>query len=200
MSIIIAKNIEGVILILSDSKVSINSADESVSGDSRLRISPVEGILKTLILYGGICISYAGDVVGAVRIINMFKDYGKFQSIDDMCMFLKDRINSENADVEFILCLASGSSERYLYKITSNKIEKGMSLWIGDRNAFSKFQEIYSSELETAPYELKAFQIAFRKLIDDQSITSIGDFIVETVYSNYPCFFYCERLDSVRGS
>jgi hypothetical protein len=62
MSIVIAKIENNECVFLSDTKVSIDFGDKTVTGGSKLRLPPEDGVLKIQIVYKNVCICYAGNV------------------------------------------------------------------------------------------------------------------------------------------
>ncbi len=200
MSIIIAKKMDGVTIILSDTKLSIDSPDKSTTGGHKLRIAPEKGALKSIIIFNGICISYAGDVSAACSIILEFQKI-RFSSIEEMSMYLQKKIVDYGDDVEFILACAN-KQDQFLFKITKQEVSiSSDSVWIGSYSAFNRFQYIYKSEQEKSTELQRAFKNGFQKLLEEQSIPEIGDFMVETVFNpkNGACFFYSDSLISHRG-
>lgn len=112
--------------------------------------------------------------------------------------FLQESLLQENDDSEFIL--GSYYFEKLeLYKIESNKIEKGTSFWIGNKFAFSEFQSYYNSDNRKKLLNNR-FQTSFDDLIRYSEIPTIGDFIIGAYFkSSHKCFVYEDTFISNSG-
>lgn len=173
MSIIIAKIDNNQCLFLSDTKVSINNGDRSVTGNNKIRMLPNEGVLKIHILNPKICIAFAGNVEDSTEIINELTKL-KPNSVEETLSFLKTKLNQKHDDSEFIISLILNDNMPKLYKVDKNKIEEGKTFWIGEYEAFKEFQSINStSNKETI---LSKASDSFIKLLAESKIKTIGDF------------------------
>lgn len=197
MSIIIAKIEGNTCLFKSDTKVSILNGDNSVTGDNKLRLNPNEGVLKVHIIHPAICVAFAGNIDICTNII--YRLCRKLPvELEQILTFLQQSLLQENDDSEFIL--GSYYFEKLeLYKIESNKIEKGNSFWIGNKSAFSEFQSYYNSDNREKLADNR-FQASFDDLIRYSETPTIGDFIIGSYFkSSHKCFVYEDTFISHSG-
>lgn len=161
-------------------------SDAKISYPDQLRNSPLSGALK-LITINDLCIGYAGnyhvalDSIRNIRNLNLI-DYG--QVIDSL---FKSH-NESNAGVDFII--ATYRPALMLIRIANGAVEMDLdSTWIGDPEAFSKYQELYHSatpvKSETESEEqAQQYEVASRmgdalgQLIREGAYESVGDFTI----------------------
>jgi hypothetical protein len=196
MSIIIVKKIENTCAFMSDTKVSIDSKDKSVTGNDKLRLPPEEGVLKIHILFQSICIAFAGTVNICTNILHNLCTY-KPRDINLILKFLQDGLIQNNDDSAFIASFATPTGLK-LYKVDNKKIEEGESFWIGVKDAFSEFQHSYLKENEYGKLN-KNFSRAFSDMLINTSIPSIGDFVIGAYYNTENSSFIYEEGMEVKG-
>lgn len=198
MSIIIAKIEKDECLFRSDTKVSIENGDDSVTGNNRIRLAPEEGVLKIHILNESLCVAFAGNVKICCEIINGIF-YKKSNDGKSIIQFIKDKLELLNDDSEFIVAYVKKHFEPRLFKIDKNKVEEGKSFWIGNHEAFNEFQSYF---LDNKPSfsSLDKTVYAFREMIRNSKINSIGDFVIGAYYNKTnTSFLYEEAMESNSG-
>lgn len=198
MSIVIAKIENNKCLFKSDTKVSINNGDKTVTGDNQLRLPPCDGILKIHILHQSICIAFAGTVEVCSQIIH---DLCKIQPhcIDDILSHLQNGLIKENDNSEFIVGTYLSSNKLRLFRVDNQTIEEGTSFWIGVKEAFNEFQS-YFLQKNTKDSELDWFSHCFGKMINNSEISTIGDFTIGVYFRKQnKSFVYEEYLESRSG-
>lgn len=214
MSLIYAHKTSLGIRILSDSKLTIEPDDKYIL---KSVLKPEEynniiryGIIKTVIYKPTITISFAG----VLEHFNELLECLKSNNINDEIEVLKYATsihNKHNRDVDFII-----TTDKDIYEIKNGKYEKVDFCWIGDKAAFSKFQEHRSNfvfdEKSCSPEdfmkeEINAFKeidtnkYAFQKVRDTDNIETVGGFLVICAKSNYEnCEYeFLSRLGSFSG-
>jgi hypothetical protein len=196
LSIIIAKKIGDTCVFKSDTKVSIESIDKTVTGNDKLRLPPEEGVLKIHILFPSICIAFAGTVDVCTNILHELCNYQP-TDMNVILKFLQDGLIKANDDSAFIASFATQENLK-LFKIDNEKIEEGKSFWIGVKDAFSEFQRYYLNENEDEKLN-KEFSFAFSDMIRDTKIPSIGDFVIGAYYRAVNKSFVYEQGMEVKG-
>lgn len=192
MSIIIAKTEGDQCIICSDTKVSIDNGDLSVTGDGKVRLPITDGVLKTHIVAPKINISYAGDVRTATKIVHKLISEKPINILE----FIKNELIKNNNDVDFIVAYHLDKNPQ-LYKITKDNIQKGDSFWIGDIFAFSEFQSYYNSPENTIKNFNDRFYDSFTELINQTGINTIGNFSISVSFrKEYDYFIYDRKLES----
>lgn len=198
MSIIIAKIENQDCIFLSDTKVSIDNGDKSVTGGNKIRLAPNQGVLKVNIINPRICVAYAGDVEPATNIIQSFV-IEKPTKLEDILNFFKKKINKTKCDVEFIIGIIHDNELPLLYKIDNSTIESGKSFWIGNKSAFNEFQSYFLNSENTESIIENATE-SFRKLINNNEIETIGDFNISASYNKkLKAFIYDWRAEGYGG-
>lgn len=198
MSIIIAKIENENCIFLSDTKVSIDNGDKSVTGGDKIRFAPSEGVLKINIIKPRICIAFAGDIKPASIIVHSFIKE-KPKKLEDILNFFQNEINLRGCDVEFIIGLIHDDTLPKLYKIDSSNIKSGQSFWIGDKSAFNEFQS-YFLNLENSKSLLHKATESFSMLINNSNIETIGDFNISASYNKeIKAFIYDYRAEGYGG-
>lgn len=174
MSLIVAKILNGKIQIESDTKI---------SGEHVVRNNPVNGRLKALILAHNLTVCYAGDVALAEDAYNFFIEKSKNKiAWSDYILYLTSL--SKTNQVDFILC--GYSPQPFILKIVNGKIEQADSSWIGDKVAFSEFQNYFldSTNDDTTSSH---FTNSFHKVVMNQLNETVGEFHI-TVKTNTESF------------
>ncbi len=171
MSLVICKNINNKIYIESDSRITdINAA----------RKESIYGILKTIILHPKISISFAGNIYLAEKAIQEIFLHKKL-TIDYLIETLLKYNKDNNNEVEFILCLISNNTSNEIIKISNSFVDRNLlTAWIGDINGFNVFQSQFHNLKESGINEAKALEQAFSSVIENQEITTVGDFQIST--------------------
>lgn len=198
MSIIIAKIEGNECVFLSDTKVSIDNGDKTITGGNKIRMSPSDGVLKIHILNPRICVAYAGNVQIAAKIINSFI-IQKPQSLEEIVSFYQNQLKLENDNSEFILGIILDNYTPVLYKINRSNIEQGKSFWIGEHEAFNEFQSYFINS-STENSTLYNASKSFRQMLQNTKIATIGDFIVSSYFNTrYNSFIYEQRAEAFGG-
>lgn len=184
MTLVVARATADNIYIESDSKIT----------DERLvRSDPLCGVLKTIIYHPFLCISFSGNValaeIAIKRLVNQ-----KLNELDQILnTLLRANIDSKNT-TDFIVASIIRKIPR-LFRVSNGTIERDLkSVWIGDHDGFELYQANYHELNETLPTKDRMLQ-AFKRVIDDSSIPTIGDFHVSTsvdheINPGHPVFRY----------
>lgn len=183
MTLVMARQFGDRICILSDSMISDRDAP---------RDSVIPGQLKTIVLNDRISISYSGSVNEAVHKIReirreMFKGVSLDKILDPLAKFTLDK----NGKVDFIV--ASHISTPRLYKIANGKIYKEFDCyWIGDAEAanlvqqqIDEYNEVVEGLPEYISQEEYKFSTAFRKLVEEHQVPTVGGIMFESIGSPY---------------
>lgn len=198
MSIIIAKIENNECLFISDTRVSIDNGDKTVTGDNKIRMSPNEGVLKIHILSHKICVAYAGNIKVATKIIHSFI-IQKPQKIEEIVSYFQNQLKLENDNSEFILGIVFDNNIPVLYKISLNSIEEGNSFWIGEHKAFNEFQSYFIKSKFTNSILNNATE-AFRQMVHNTELDTIGDFIISSYFNTrFNSFIYDLRAEAFGG-
>ncbi|WP_291138267.1 hypothetical protein [Flavobacterium sp. UBA7663] len=198
MSIIIAKIENNQCLFLSDTKVSINNGDKSITGENKLRMSPDQGVLKIHILNPKICIAYAGNVELSANIIQSLIKTKPALFIDTI-KHIQNTLILENDPSEFIVCLVSDINKPSLFKIDKNNYELGSTFWIGEKEAFNEFQSFFLKPENKHKSILNNSSTSFSQMINNTNIDTIGDFIISASYDTFLNAFQYEIRSEVFG-
>ena len=196
MSFIYAHKLKNTIRILSDTKPTIASNDIA---RLQKRFNKEEydnfikyGFIKTVIYRSNITISSAGDV-------EHFNEFLKFlydNNIDDVKKIISEAFNLNfkyNGDTDFII-----TTENNIYEVTEKGVKNVESSWIGDEDAnveFNKFKEnnipneIYyteevSEEIKKMDMEVALIDDAFKSLISNSRINTVGGFVVRCIFED----------------
>lgn len=198
MSIIIAKIENNQCVFISDTRVSINNGDKTITGDNKLRMSPNQGVLKIHILNPKICIAFAGNVEFSIDLIHSFIKL-KPDSLENILLYFHDKLKFENDNSEFILGIIKDDKTPILFKVSSDKIEQNNSFWIGEKTAFSEFQSFFLKSTKTDSI-IEKTKNAFNEMIKSTKIETVGDFIISAfLNTNINSFIYEEKLEVYGG-
>ncbi len=196
MSLIIGKKELSTILFLADTKLTIDILDKTVTGGHKMRVNPLSGILKTYIISSKVCISFAGKVENSIEIIKMCM----IDNPNNIPEYLKEKLNqSIDKNSEFLVGI-SEISKTIMYKVNFEKITLGETFWTGNLDGFNEYQSHYHNKKNNNENKFSQSQAAFADLVTYTNVSTVGEFIVETIYdTNQNAFMYCERLMSFRG-
>ena len=187
MSLIVGKIVGRNIYIESDSKVT----DQNL-----VRNNPLCGILKTLILHPFVCISFAGNIYFAEEVFKvLFEKMVKVNwNINLLLQMLLMAHRNSNQKTDFAVASIIGKQPS-LFKISNGEIQSNiLNFWLGDQQGFEFYQQAFHTIEERLPTEEK-MRKAFKKVIDQEKITTIGDFHISThldykINPSHPVFLY----------
>lgn len=204
MSLIYAHKTYFGIRVLSDTKPSVHP-DDLDRLKNRFTVEEYNnfmkyGVVKTVIYKPNITISSAGMLEHFNKLLE-YLETNNIIEVEDILKAATDIHNRYNKDIDFVI-----TTEHDIYEIKNGKYEKVEFSWIGDIDAFSKFQEQklqyvvddrrYSADFPKEDIEALKEQdkidFAFQKVIDDETIDSVGGILVicYTVKSdNYEYWF-----------
>ncbi|MBP3800050.1 MAG: hypothetical protein ILA19_03605 [Bacilli bacterium] len=196
MSLIYAHKTHFGIRVLSDTKPSVHP-DDLDRLKNRFTVEEYNnfmkyGVVKTVIYKPNITISSAGMLEHFNKLLE-YLETNNIIEVEDILKTATDIHNRYNKDTDFVI-----TTERDIYEIKNGKYEKVEFSWIGDIDAFSKFQEQklqyviderkYSNDFPKEDIEaLKEhdrIKYAFQKVVDDKNIDSVGGFITICAISN----------------
>ncbi|RLJ34630.1 hypothetical protein CLU97_4146 [Chryseobacterium sp. 7] len=212
MSLIIARNTQSDFIISSDTKISVaanspNNEKQTTyfnknSQRLEMRIPPIEGCLKSVLVSPIVCICYAGDVENARILIKNFVAITKIQYLDAIteeqlkCIESFFETNTpENVD---IILAISFNKLPVLHEIKSGKLNKQIQVsHIGDESVFSDFQYFFNETHKSQENLLLRHSFSFDDMIAQQSSinSSVGDFVVEVLFnSEHSMFYYNQKF------
>lgn len=196
MSLIYAHKTYFGIRVLSDTKPSVHP-DDLDRLKNRFTVEEYNnfmkyGVVKTVIYKPNITISSAGMLEHFNKLLE-YLETNNIIEVEDILKAATDIHNRYNKDTDFVI-----TTERDIYEIKNGKYEKVEFSWIGDIDAFSKFQEQklqyvvddrrYSADFPKEDIESLKEQDriddAFQKVIDNKNIDSVGGFITICAISN----------------
>lgn len=184
MTLVVAR-IEGLNLFI--------ESDSKVSDPLMVQKSPVCSVIKTVILNPLVTLSYAGDVPLAEEVIRNFYIKG-ISNVEELIDLINDISEGSTLDTDFIIGAADGGSPR-LFRIRNNcQVERDLtSTWIGDVEAYSKYQEVYHS-LEKNNPSYREMRVAISAVINSNKFESVGWFNVSVFLDHevhvHPVFAY----------
>lgn len=189
MTLIIARIIWEEINIESDSKVT----DESI-----LTNNPLCWVIKTLILHPCISLSYAGNLFYAEKALERFFDEKITNNNVFLNMLLEINIESDN-ETDFILTSIIDNKPK-IFKVSNWKVEKSWTFWIWDIEGFNLYQQEYHRLIWEDKGILESMHTAFKKVIDESKIESVGDYHITARTDSKLCpwtkvFAYIEKFE-----
>ncbi len=203
MSLIYAHKTNFGIRILSDSKltVAVDDKDRLKSILSKQEFDNIirYGVIKTVIYQPSITISAAGILEHFNELLGYLQS-NRITIIDEILKKTEEIHNKYNRDTDFII-----TTKDTIYEIKNGQYQIVDFSWIGDKDAFSKFQEEkfkyifdekkYSSEMLTESEiqsleEIDKVEFSLKKVIENQTIDSVGGFLVICALSENTNFEY----------
>lgn len=187
MSLVVAKVIDSIIRIESDSKITAPNAVQS---------NPFAGVIKSIILSPKVCISYAGNLAYADKALKQVFRKDIVNDVDALTAILLDinkesiADNPDNNSNQTDFIITSSVTEPQLIKISEGNINKNSkNAWIGDYRGFECYQRSFHQKIENnkAPSTDELFMAqsnAFKEVIDESSIESIGHFQISISNNN----------------
>ena len=173
-----------------DNKIRVTS-DSKIMDSTVVRNNPLLGNIKSIIINPQICLSFAGNVFFAEKLLQLYYS-GKISKLDELiyeCL----KINRESNDETDFMIASLMNGERKLIKISGYQLYQGIqNAWIGDNIAFNNYQEHYHSDKSNND-EFSKMESALASVIKDEKIESVSDFqiSVETVYhDNMKGYFF----------
>ena len=140
MSFIYAHKISGKVRVLSDTKIYVGP-NYKQQLEHKLKMPEVHniikfGMIKTVIYKNNIAISSAGHIEVFNELLKELYE-NNLDNIDNILDIALTIHNEHNNNTDFII-----TTDNDIYSIKNNKIEKSETAWIGDSDAFNKFQEL----------------------------------------------------------
>lgn len=202
MSLIVARQADGQITIVSDTKLSLPKALEDAQSYKQ---DPKDGTIKTIIINDNLCISFAGgykDAKDALARIN------KLHTLDDVIPILLDHHNKSKWDTVFIAC--EGYPQPRIIEINTGEARLTENAWIGDSLGFNAFQSsilsdnkngsfhirlsLHAMEKISEPVRLSKMLDAINSVIENPRIYTVGGFCTHVRFEKK--FFYSVYLHS----
>ena len=182
MSLVVAQVTEDGPRIVSDTRVGFDDAR---------RPTFKTGTLKAIIVARKVTICFAGDVaIGLDGVRRFARRLRVRESLDDLLLDLRNLTSDSRRHVEFIVASAEAGS--VLIRVRDGEIERNLhSAWIGDHDAFERFQEqrhkpidsVRLKMMDQLPAGAKVMLTlgdALQAVIADPTIPSVDDFCVRT--------------------
>jgi hypothetical protein len=194
MSLVVAQATENGSRIVSDTRVTFEWKRPTFK----------TGTLKAIVLSPTVTICFAGDVLAGLEGVRDFaRGLTETNKFDELLPNLQKRTVDRQRRVEFIVAsVAAGSS---ITRIRDAEIELKLdSAWIGDHDAFERFQEERHKPLKGFQLEMMnqlppsgrvmmALGNAMQAVIADSRIPSVDDFCVRIVAKDGE-FNYLEQM------
>jgi hypothetical protein len=194
MSLVVAQATENGPRIVSDTRVTFEWKRPTFK----------TGTLKAIVLSPTVTICFAGDVLAGLEGVRDFaRALTETNKFDELLPNLQKRTVAGQRRVEFILAsVAAGSS---ITRIRDAEIERKLdSAWIGDHDAFERFQEERQKPLKEFQLEMMnqlpasgrvmmALGNAMQAVIADPRIPSVDDFCVRIAAKDGE-FNYLEQM------
>lgn len=149
--------------------------------------------LKAIVVTHDVTICFAGDVVAGLDGVREFaRGLREGRPVADLLKRLEVLASDDRRIVEFIVARGPGGSQ--LTRIRKSGIEPSLSTaWIGDQEAFERFQKERNkmpnsvagpldSMLPAAIRTMVTLDRAMQAVIDDPAIESVGNFNVRVAY------------------
>jgi len=180
MSLVIAKIIDGRIIIKSDSQL---------NNPNILKQNPTSTVLKVIVVSPTITVCFAGGVEFAHKAVR--EVFNKLKEVPDtppieIGLILK-AYSEHDGQVDFILAVSEMSQSR-LYKISDGLVITEMtSAWIGEHEGFALFQSLYiANQSHDLSHKAKCghFSKAFKGVVSSRKIPSIDGFQIGIASSN----------------
>jgi hypothetical protein len=166
MTLVVAKIINEKIYIESDSKIT----DEYDSW-----YNPLLGVLKIVIISPSIAISYSGNISYAEEALKYIIT-NNVLSYHQIIHYLYSVHTKSCLQTNFLICILK-KNETSIVKIFDNQVYSGdESYWIGDAQAFNTFQFHFLPLIKEGKSKLDSLKNAFTKVIEDELITTVGNF------------------------
>lgn len=174
VSLVVARIIEGKIQIESDSK--IYDRDSARNDLSNCK-------LKSFILDPTLSLSYAGkEYFGELAYQNFDKHSDNGKDRNQYVNYLLALHKESNNSTDFIVA-GYNVNDPILLKISDGKVMNEEVSWVGDRFAFSKFQEFYHSFLSKGKTIRQSLNEGFREVLKQEITETVGNFQI-TIRTN----------------
>lgn len=131
MSLIVARKDGHKIGIVSDTKLTYPNHETK-----NLKTSPKDGVVKTVILSENLCVSFAGEIEPAELAL---KEINNSTDTNSILHLLEKYHHLSKGETEFIFCI--GKPDLTMYEIKNGIVQESNQSWIGDKDAFDKFQK-----------------------------------------------------------
>jgi hypothetical protein len=193
MSLVICKKINNLVYIESDSRVTdINEG----------RKESLYGVLKAIILFPRLCLSFAGNIYLGERVVKEIYNH-KNVSLEYLLDKLLKYNKGSNNGIEFILSTINNNKTEII-KISNYEVERNLTTaWIGDSDGFNDFQKHFHELKDSGKTEKDSLTTAFLKVIENPNISTVGDFhvstITETSLEGNLFFLYSEKFMLIVG-
>lgn len=186
MSLIIARQIENYLWVVSDTKITYLR-----SNNKNARLDPLDGALKAVIIDPSLCLCYADDAeIGKDAIQHVYGLRQRGASIEAVHSYLAMQSKSHpRSSSEFLVITGLPNPE--IRKIIHGQIgPPGPAEHIGDHEAFRAFQECMlkqaadtcqsDTDLPLGIRELSKLRESFENVISNNQLPSVGGFLVVT--------------------
>lgn len=206
MSFLFARKTEEYFYILSDTKINCSEIKENLQkriGSKKEKLLENYGIIKNVIINSNLCIGCAG----IIEYFNELLEYVEKNKIIDIEL-IKERAleihKKYNQNTDFIILYVK-NSERSLFVIKDNRIEKTDFCWIGVKECFNLFQKIrhdkdfiksnYDTDFSKDFNEMYNDKKSFEKVLKSNvSPDDVGKYYIDCTYIKGG-FNYMERSE-----
>ncbi len=199
MSLVRASKSDSSLIIVSDTKLTYCTDSTNQFKENH----PITGAIKSIIISPKLCICFAGEVLYAEKLLTETKEIDSVDSIINKAIDVHKLSYDNGCQTDFIIAHCNETIE--LVEIKDRKAQNVETSWIGDYDAFRKYQEVYHSnnqdiidhpgvglslrklpdnynEQQREEYT-KMFN-AMKAVIDDNSVNSVGGFVVPIVFED----------------
>ncbi len=159
---------------LQNDKIYIES-DSRITDPNIAKASPLCGLMKTLILHPFICMSFAGQVVYAEDALKEYFDNKIDDDLESLLSILQTITKASGGQTDFAVASVLNNVPK-LFKVSNGRIDRDiMNFWLGDIDGFEYYQRCFH-EIDKTISEQDRMRSAFNQVIQNESITTIGDY------------------------
>lgn len=193
MSLIYAHKANEKVRVLSDTKIYVDpdykqQLEHSLT-EEEMKCIIKYGMIKTVIYKNSITISSAGNIEVFNELLKRLHE-SDLENVDDILNITLTIHNNHHNNTDFII-----TTDKDIYCIKSSMIEKVENAWIGDSDAFNKFQELrLTAPRKTMtvitengnfeePDEYSSIYDAFKNIVKENLFEKVGGMAISCAYS-----------------
>jgi hypothetical protein len=228
MTLVVARKFGNKIITLSDTRLIYPEGSPDVPAKI-VHHNPEFGTIKTVFIGPKVALSFAGESYYANFLLNEIYKNIDSMSTERLCKLIfgvhKESKKDNEYQTDFILSIGDDNSDNTILLVfKEGKIENSPSVWIGDKDAFNKFQEEYLSDYVGGSFKKYVDSLgtvicilpvqegddgglsseftklfgAFQLVSQDHALETVGGFTVPCIYSGgrfrYSGFSICHPV------
>lgn len=205
MTLVVARANDAGLAVVSDTRASFVSRDATRQRVGDRPASPLNGVLKAVILNHSQCVCFAGEVSVALDAILGIVADDSHARLDDELVLARLLAAHKQTGYAADFLLASIVGNPSLHEVKGGTVARNVpNSWLGNRDAFAAYQSVYhaprdqaaSDAKESARNELQRMSDAMLQLVEsEQSFSDVGDFLI-CVRSRPHGLVYLPRFDA----